>query len=51
MEPDPTSPPGPPKRPSGYRPDLRPMLILAGLLVGVVVGWLILGPLILPSAR
>ena len=36
--------------PSSYRPDLRPMLILVGLLVAVVVGWLLLGPLILPPA-
>jgi hypothetical protein len=42
----------PPRRgPSDYRPDLRPMLILAGLLVCVILGWLLLGPLILPSAR
>jgi len=27
------------------------MLILLGVLVGVVVGWLLLGPLILPPAR
>ena len=41
----------PPRRdPSHYRPDLRPMLILAGLLVAVVVGWVLLGPRILPSA-
>jgi hypothetical protein len=31
-----------------YRPDLRPMLLLGALLVLVVVGWIILGPLILP---
>ena len=47
-----TEPPPPPaprrKPPSEYRPDLRPMLILAGLLAGVIIGWLILGPLILP---
>ena len=41
----------PPRRPPGsYRPDLRPMLILGGLLVAVVVAWLILSPLILPPA-
>ncbi|MGI8999637.1 MAG: hypothetical protein ACR2GO_08015 [Candidatus Limnocylindria bacterium] len=35
--------------PSQYRPDLRPMLILAALLVAIVVGWLVIGPLILPD--
>jgi hypothetical protein len=30
---------------------LRPMLILAGLLAGVLIGWLVLGPMILPAAR
>ncbi|MDQ4034417.1 MAG: hypothetical protein M3153_00660 [Chloroflexota bacterium] len=41
----------PPRRsPDDYRPDLRPMLILAGLLAAVVVAWLILSPLILPPA-
>ena len=44
-----TEPPRPPgKRPSDYRPDLRPMLILGGLLVLVVVAWIVLSPLILP---
>ena len=40
----------PPRRrdPSEYRPDLRPMLILAGLLVAIVVGWVLIGPRILP---
>jgi len=39
----------PPRRPpSDYRPDLRPMLILAGLLALVVVAWILLSPLILP---
>ncbi len=52
--PDPARPPQPPARPpqrppSDYRPDLRPMLILAGLLLAVIVGWIILTPLILPS--
>ena len=32
-----------------YRPDLRPMLILVGLLIAVVVAWLFLSPLILPA--
>lgn len=41
--------PRPPKGPADYRPDLRPMLILAALLIGVIIGWLILSPLILPS--
>jgi hypothetical protein len=39
----------PHKRPSDYRPDLRPMLILAGLLVLVVAAWIALSPLILPA--
>jgi len=39
-----------PRPPSSYRPDLRPMLILVGLLIAVVLGWLLLGPLILPTA-
>jgi hypothetical protein len=55
MSPDPGSaaperPPRPPRRPpSDYRPDLRPMLILAGLLLAVIVGWIILSPIILPA--
>ena len=42
----------PPRRrdPSEYRPDLRPMIILAGLLVAIVAGWVLLGPRILPPA-
>ena len=44
--------PRPPRRsPRDYRPDLRPMLILAGLLVAVVVGWILISPLLLPAAR
>jgi hypothetical protein len=31
-----------------YRPDLRPMLVLVGMLVIILVGWVILSPLILP---
>lgn len=42
--------PRPPRPPSSYRPDLRPMLILVGLLAAVVLGWLLLGPMILPAA-
>jgi hypothetical protein len=40
----------PPARraPSDYRPDLRPMLILFALLAAVVVGWIVIGPSILP---
>jgi hypothetical protein len=38
----------PRKQPGDYRPDLRPMLILGGLLVAVVVAWIVLSPLILP---
>jgi hypothetical protein len=40
-----------PKPPRDYRPDLRPMLILAGLLVVVVIAWLFISPLILPPVR
>jgi hypothetical protein len=44
--------PTPPRRsPGDYRPDLRPMLILGGLLVAVIVGWILISPLLLPSAR
>jgi hypothetical protein len=43
-------PPPPRRSPGDYRPDLRPMLILAGLLVAVVVGWILVSPLLLPSA-
>ena len=40
----------PPSRgPESYRPDLRPLAILVGLLVAVIVGWLLLSPLILPG--
>lgn len=39
------------RNPRDYRPDLRPMLILAALLVVVVVIWIVISPLILPSAR
>ena len=52
-EPHPPAPDRPtrhPRRPpSDYRPDLRPMLILAGLLLAVIVGWIILSPIILPG--
>ena len=42
----------PPRRsPGDYRPDLRPMLILGGLLLAVIVGWILVSPLLLPSAR
>jgi hypothetical protein len=34
-----------------YRPDLRPMLLLVGVLVIIVVGWIVLSPLVLPPAR
>jgi hypothetical protein len=36
--------------PSAYKPDLRPILILVGLLVAVIVGWILLSPVILPPA-
>ena len=49
-DPAPPQPPRPPQRPpSDYRPDLRPMLILGGLLLVVIVGWIILSPIILPA--
>jgi hypothetical protein len=42
---------GPPRRsPGDYRPDLRPMLILAGLLLAVLLGWILISPLLLPAA-
>jgi hypothetical protein len=42
----------PPRRsPGDYRPDLRPMLILGGLLLAVIVGWILVSPLLLPSPR
>jgi hypothetical protein len=44
-------PPAPRRSPGDYRPDLRPMLILGGLLVAVVVGWILISPLLLPAAR
>jgi hypothetical protein len=44
-------PPTPRRSPGDYRPDLRPMLILGGLLVAVVVGWILISPLLLPAAR
>jgi hypothetical protein len=47
----PAEPPPPPRQPRDYRPDLRPMLILVGLLVLIVLAWLFIGPLVLPPAR
>ena len=44
-------PPPPRRSPGDYRPDLRPMLILGGLLVAVIVGWILVSPLMLPPAR
>jgi hypothetical protein len=44
-------PPPPPRRsPGDYRPDLRPILILAGLLLVVLLGWILLSKIVLPSA-
>jgi hypothetical protein len=43
-------PPRGPREPRDYRPDLRPMVILVGLLAAVVIAWLLLSPLILPPA-
>ena len=45
----PPAPPRPPRSPRDYRPDLRPILILAALLVAVIVGWILLSPLVLPK--
>ena len=39
----------PPRRPSDYRPDLRPMVVLLVVLVVVVAGWILLSPIVLPS--
>ena len=39
------------RSPRDYRPDLRPILILAALLALVMVGWILLSPLVLPAAR
>ena len=36
--------------PSSYKPDLRPILILVGLLAAVIIGWILLSPVILPPA-
>ena len=41
----------PRRSPRDYRPDLRPMLILGGLLLAVIVGWILVSPLLLPGAR
>jgi hypothetical protein len=52
MQADPDRSPGapqPPRGPRDYRPDLRPMLILGGVLVAIVLGWLLISPLILPG--
>jgi hypothetical protein len=48
--PPPTAPRRP-RQPRDYRPDLRPILILAGLLLAVVLGWLFISPLILPPVH
>jgi hypothetical protein len=42
-------PPPPRRSPRDYRPDLRPMLVLAGVLVVVVVGWILISPMVLPA--
>ena len=49
-DPDGGRPDGP-RSPRDYRPDLRPMLILAGLLLAVIGGWILLSPIILPAPR
>jgi hypothetical protein len=38
------------RSPRDYRPDLRPMIILALMLLAVVVGWILISPGILPPA-
>ncbi len=38
------------RSPRDYRPDLRPMLILAALLVFILVAWIVMSALILPGA-
>jgi hypothetical protein len=38
-----------PRGPHDYRPDLRPMLILAAMLALVIAAWVFLSPLILPA--
>ena len=43
------APSPPPRSPRDYRPDLRPILILAGLLAAVILGWILLSPLVLPK--
>lgn len=47
----PSTGPRRPRQPRDYRPDLRPILILAGLLLAVVLGWLFISPLILPPVH
>jgi hypothetical protein len=42
-------PPPPRRSPGDYRPDLRPMLVLGGLLLAVIVGWILISPLVLPA--
>jgi len=39
------------RNPRDYRPDIRPMLILAALLLAVVLAWVVISPLILPPVR
>lgn len=39
-----------PRAPSDYRPDVRPLLLLGALLLVVLLGWIWLGPRILPDA-
>ena len=46
---DDAPPPDGGRNPRDYRPDLRPMLILVGLLLAVIVAWLFISPLILPA--
>jgi hypothetical protein len=39
----------PPRPPRDYRVDLRPMILLGLLLLVIVVGWILLSPIVLPS--
>ena len=44
-----TDDPRPPRKgPGDYPPDIRPMFIIVGLFIAVIVAWIALSPLILP---
>lgn len=48
MSGDPGATPPPRKGPGDYRPDLRPMLLLGGLLLAVLVAWILVSSAIVP---